>query len=729
MAWEDTLNTKSLAHLGITATHVRKIKSGTEYEKYFEPATGKTEVINEDATVHDTLDFVAVLVQKTLNDTKKIAQVLKRATLNDTCAAIFDFFYNNYQYKLDEYGVEQVRRPTRAWADRKQGIDCDCFTASVSSVLTNLGIEHHLKIIAINGKEHFQHIYVVVPKRQGLDINSRANYWVIDPVLNHYNEEAPNITKTKHLKMNGIPLHQLNGIDDVNGTDEQIYGLGNEFEGIDEELSGLSGDEETVGRVFKRRLRAHVTNTRRKIQSDPKLVANLYRPDVLVRQLTKLEGALAGNDEAHLDSVLEQLSATEHEAVRPELMGVYDAMHGHDDYLYGALYGAIDDNMLEAVMGLGRKGRSAKKAAKANKGKKGFFTKIKNVKKVLKSDKFKGKLKAAIKKVGRFIKKTNPLLLAARGGFIMAMRTNFAKIAEKAYWGYQTREFARSKGISDSYYDACVKIKNKIVDTFVKKLGGDEGTIRKPIMNGRAAKKISKALKKKGMSGSTGELFGLGSVNGLGVVTAAASATTITAALAFLTPIIKMITGFKKKGGGMEKDENGNPATETSEDGATEMNNTEAEASNPDASRRSSTIDNDGSIEQADAVNNEDPEDYEKKKTGSNVKKASSSSNSTATDSATDAATDEEAGSGTGEGAGAKKSNTGLIVVSVGGAALIALAMLKGKKKEGTDGLGNFSAKRESKNLKTKLTKQGIKMPHGYKVEKRKNKAVKTIKI
>ena len=613
MAWE-SLNTQSLAHLGITATHVRKIKSGAEYEKYFEPATGTTEVINEDATVHDTLDFVAVLVQKTINDTKKIAQVLKRATLNDTCEAIFDFFYNNYQYKLDEYGIEQVRRPNRSWADRRTGIDCDCFTASVSSVLTNLGIEHYLKIIAINGKEHFQHIYVVVPKRQGLDINNRANYWVIDPVLNHYNEEAPKITKTKHLKIMGIPLHQLNGLDAVEQLENNYGGLGNEFEGIEEELSGLSGDEETVGRVFKNRLRAHITNTRRKIQNDPKLVTQIYRPDVLVKQLTKLEGALAGNDEAHLDAVLEHLSATEHEAVRPELMGVYDAMHGHDDYLYGALYGAIDDNMLEAVMGLGRKGRSAKKAAKANTGKKGFFTKIKNVKKVLKSDKFKGKLKSAIKKVGRFIKKTNPLLLAARGGFIMAMRTNFAKIAEKAYWGYQTREFARSKGITDAYYDACVKVKNKVVETFVKKLGGDEGTIRKPIMNGRAAKKISKALKKKGMSGSTGELFGLGDVNGLGVATAAASATTITAAMAFLTPIIKMITGFKKKGGGMEKDENGNPAEQTNEDGATEMSYTQAEARNPSQGKRSSTIDNDGSIEQADTVNNEDPEDYEKKK-------------------------------------------------------------------------------------------------------------------
>ena len=55
--------------------------------------------------------------------------------------------------------------------------------------------------------------------------------------------------------------------------------------------------------------------------------------------------------------------------------------------------------------------------------------------------------------------------------------------------------------------------------------------------------------------------------------------------------------------------------------------------------------------------------------------------------------------------------------------------MLKGKNKEGVNGLGNFSAKRESKSLKAKVKKAGLKLPHGYTVEKLKNKKVKTIKI
>jgi hypothetical protein len=386
--------------------------------------------------------------------------------------------------------------------------------------------------------------------------------------------------------------------------------------------------------------------------------------------------------------------------------------------------------MLSAVTGLGKKGRSAAKVKKANTGKKGFFTKVKNakqaVKKVVKSDKFKGKIKAAVKKVGRIIKKTNPVLIAARGGFIAAMRTNFAKIAEKAYWGFQTREFAKSKGISDAYYDACVKLKQKLVEIFVKKLGGDEGTIRKPIFNGRAAKKIAKTLKSKGMSGSTSELFGLGSdVSGLGVV----AETSIVAAMAFLTPLIKLVSDMKKNKQGFDKDENGNAAEEPTTDAETEMNTTQNEASNPATGRQSSTVDNDGSIEQADAVNDENPEDFEKKKTN-NTRLAKAPTNSTNNGSQNTEVQQDETSVATDETP--KKSNIGLIAIVGAGLTLAAVVALKSKSKPQLNGLGNFSAKRETKNLKAKIAKAGLKMPHGYLVQKRSNvkaKSIKTIKI
>jgi hypothetical protein len=737
MAWESLHTDKeiSLAHLGIIATHVRRIKSGAEYEKYFDAPTGENERIKDNATVHDTLAFVGVLVNKTLNDTRKIAQVLKRTTLEATCKSIFDFFYQHYQYKLDEFGIEQVRRPTRAWADRKTGIDCDCFSASVSSVLTNLGIAHHLKIIAIKNRPNYQHIYVVVPKQKGLDINSRANYWVIDPVLNSFDEEAPQITKTDYLKMNGIPLEQLNGIDDV-------AGLGNEFEGVENELNGLS--DESVGRVFHQRLQQHIKNTRCHCQRYPQKYAHLYKPAVLVKQLQKLEGALESGNEAHLDGVLEELSNTEHEAVYPHLQGIYDALHGHDDYLYGQMYGDLDDKMLGAVLGLGRRGRSAKKLKNSKHGKRGFFTKIKNARKAFKNGKFRGKLKGAFKKIGRFIKKTNPLAIAIRGGFLMAMRTNFLKMAEKIYWGFQTRAFAMSKGINPDYYGACVRSKDRILKVFVDRLGGNESAIKKAIMNGRAAKKVAKLLKAKGMNGTTEELFGLG---GLG--SAAAAGASITAAMAVLAPIIKMMKGlFKGKKSGLEKNENGTESEAGSDNPSDAMSETESEARNPS----NTTIDNDGSIESADNANDEPPSDDEdgvKKKVGASNRSSSGSANTSSNNSNTDteekntASTAKEKDQGTtadenGNPKPATKSNTGLMI-GIGAVGLIALGLMATSKKStpqsalngvnDIDGLGNFSTKRESKNLQKKLAKQGVLMPHGYEVKKRKIKKFKTIKI
>ena len=729
MAWENLHTEKniSLAHLGITATHVRRIKSGAEYEKYFAPSNIPDVLINEEATVHDTLAFVRVLVNKTLNDTTKIAQVLKRPTIEATCKSIFDFFYQHYQYQLDEYGKEQVRRPSRAWADRKTGIDCDCFSASVSSVLTNLGIVHYLKIIAIKDRPNFQHIYVVVPKMKDLDINSRANYWVIDPVLNHFNEEAPKITQTKHLKMNGIPLYQLNGIDDV-------AGLGNEFEGVENELNGLN--DESVGRVFHKRLHQHIKNTRCHCQRYPQKYAHLYKPAVLVQQLQKLEGALESGNEAHLDGVLEELSNTEHEAIQPHLRGVYDTLHGHDDYLYGQLYGELDDKMLGAVLGLGRRGRSAKKMQGAKKGKKGFFTKIKNARKGFKNGKFRGKLKGSFKKITRLIKKTNPAFMAIRAGFLMAMRVNFRKAAEKMYWGYKTFEFAKSKGVDKDYYQSGVILLRNFLNTYVNRLGGNESAVKKAIMNGRAAKKVAKLLKAKGMRGTTEELFGLG---GLGSVAAAGAS--ITAAMAVLAPILKMMKGlFKGKKSGLEKNENGTESQAGSDNPADAMNETESEARQPS----NTTVDNDGSVESADKANDEAPSDDEdglKKKVTTNSNSGTSNTTKETADTTESAdkntpstAKDKTEDTTTGEKMTPKpetKSNAGLII-GLGVVGLIAVGLLAKSKKSSTnglDGLDGFSSKRESKTLRTKLAKQGILMPHGYEVKKRKIKKFKTLKI
>lgn len=523
--------------LGLVAGKHRILKDGKKFETLFTETLGTDPVVNKTASVYDTVDFVADVVKNTLKDTEKLAPVLKSSTIQQTLLNIHNFFYDHYQYKLDKPGVEQVRRPSRAFKDREKGIDCDCFSTSVSSVLTNLGIAHYLKIVALNGKDYFQHIYVIVPKFKNADITKRANYWVIDPVIDKefnektsFDKEAKKITKTHTLKMS-IPLQYLNGPDEDT--------LGNEFEGIEQELQGLgSNDDLGIASAFRNRVQKHVQNTIRKIDQNPTSVEAAFNAPRLRQQYAELALALDGPED-QLMQTLEKLSGEEHEALNDNLREFGHAVAGHDDYLYGALFGNLDENMLSSINGLGKKGNNRSNMQKANTGRKGQFTKIKNAVKLSKTanKNFGKKAGVVLKKVGKKIVKSNPISVAARAGFIVAMRTNLATIAERSFWGLQSRDFAKSKGISDDYYDACVRLYALTKKIFVNILKGDESALKSAILNGRAAKKVATVLKRQGMSGVE-EVSGLGLVEGLGVV---AAATSTAAATSFLVPIIAFV--------------------------------------------------------------------------------------------------------------------------------------------------------------------------------------------
>jgi len=77
--------------------------------------------------VEETVELMKRVVWKFLDDTKKIAQYLKGSTLQETCKKIWDFLFNHIQYKLDQKGLEQLRHPSRSWAERQsyQGINPD----------------------------------------------------------------------------------------------------------------------------------------------------------------------------------------------------------------------------------------------------------------------------------------------------------------------------------------------------------------------------------------------------------------------------------------------------------------------------------------------------------------------------------------------------------------------------------------------------------------------------
>lgn len=191
-------------HIGSITSGYRKIHFGAEYNKYFNAPEQDDRIIIQDGEVSDTVELMKKVVWKYLSDTEAIAKELKSPSVKRTAENIWNFLYHHIQYKLDQEGLEQLRRPARSWADRKSGIDCDCFAIFCSSILTNLEIPHSFRITKYDGSDYFQHVYVVVPYGGGLI--------KIDPVLSTFNYEKPFSTKRDiPMNLNGIDVAVLSG--------------------------------------------------------------------------------------------------------------------------------------------------------------------------------------------------------------------------------------------------------------------------------------------------------------------------------------------------------------------------------------------------------------------------------------------------------------------------------------------------------------------------------------
>lgn len=178
----------------------RNIQSGERYSHLFPVAKNSTATIRKDANVYHTVAFIPKVVSETLLDTKKLAEILKGATVFKTCSNIWQFVYDHIAYKKDEDGYEQIRSPARAWHDRFRGVDCDCYSVFISSILTNLNIPHSLRITKYQ-RAYFQHIYPIVPTATG--------HTAIDCVTEKFDYEVP-FSEKKDYPMD---LQYLNGFD------------------------------------------------------------------------------------------------------------------------------------------------------------------------------------------------------------------------------------------------------------------------------------------------------------------------------------------------------------------------------------------------------------------------------------------------------------------------------------------------------------------------------------
>jgi hypothetical protein len=115
--------------------------------------------------------------------------------------------------------------------------------------------------------------------------------------------------------------------------------------------------------------------------------------------------------------------------------------------------------------------------------------------------------------------------LAARGGLLLAIRTNLFKLADKLQYGLYTEAQAQAAGINLDDFRKMQESYNKTRKLFVNTLKGKEDKFKNA---------ISKGVKKRAING-LGELGELG----------AAGASLITAALGFITSILGFFKGKK----------------------------------------------------------------------------------------------------------------------------------------------------------------------------------------
>ncbi len=170
--------------LGLTALTGRNIRPGYRFDKWF-PKVNKTDkIVMPNGLVEDTVKLMIGMVKKYYNDTYYLSKYLNDKTLYKTLQNIWTWIYLHIAYAPDKQGVEQLRRPARAWHDRKTGVDCDCYSIFIGSILYNLGIPFKFRIAKYDGKTYFQHVYVVVPTKNKKEI-------IIDDVLDKFNHEKP----------------------------------------------------------------------------------------------------------------------------------------------------------------------------------------------------------------------------------------------------------------------------------------------------------------------------------------------------------------------------------------------------------------------------------------------------------------------------------------------------------------------------------------------------------
>lgn len=494
----------------------------------------KTSVFMANGSVYDTINLIEKVVKEYLSDTKELAKALKGGTLRETLKNNWSWVYKHITYEKDRDGVEQVRRPLRLVADAKG--DCDCFTTFLSSLLTNQGVSHTLRMTKYNGKSYYQHIYIIVDKPNG-------GHYTLDCVLDEFDKEHPFTAKYDN-KMQIEVLHGIN-----NGLPSSLAN-----ESYNEFVSGLGSVEPQTGQQVEEEFLKSTFEAvlhRRKQLMEVDKIAKGQDPDAKM-QIKHIDLLLKSwGNESERERILSLLAKfednkplTEEEQFEEDetvngLGEINDDNYQDDDDALDEDYedlinGIDDDEEDDLVHNLGtldgrrsrRKKRRAKRKArrKARRKKRGggFFGRIKKaVKKVNTAVKKVGKKAAKFaKKAVRFVHKFSPAHALIRNALLLAMKINFAGIVSKMGYGAYTEAEAKRNGWNMEEWKKAKGVVDKAKKLHLN-IGGKEKNFIKNIKQGFVRRQ--KRMRRKGKSYERGVL-GLGTLGDGGTVSGTSTA-------------------------------------------------------------------------------------------------------------------------------------------------------------------------------------------------------------
>lgn len=551
----------------------RTLQSGSQYERYFPTAQlERTDpVVVKSGDTFDTIELMAKLARQYQADTSGLAPVLTGKNLRETLENDWNFAYRHFQYKPDASGVEQLRRPLRAWADRRTGIDCDCYAILLSTLLLNQRIGHKLRKTKYQGRPDYQHIYVVVPKPGG-------GHYTLDPVTDAFDKEVPFSAKFDKSMM---PIQVLNGLADTPTASTaapliepgryQRFGFAAEFVGVAGEAeqvrqqalatirqaslqglaatagtdrlptaaelaaiadaTGQTAEEATADAVavahasaaFIERCRQHLVNTADQIDALPR------KEPILVRLRARIAQLLASwTDEARRGQLFAELGAAE----EAELAGTSGAN------LSGLGLGNFFTDAWDKVKDVASSvGSAVSQAATWS-----YNTVIKPVGQAIgqaaswTADKVATAAKAAAEGIknaavwvgneatalAKLVVKYNPLSVLIRGGLRIAFRVNLFYMSGRLGHGYFSEAQARAFGLDMDEWGKCKSQLGKVISMW-EGLQGDTSILQESILLGYESGEQPKIAAAPALSGLAPVLSGLGEPVTATAGTAAAS--------------------------------------------------------------------------------------------------------------------------------------------------------------------------------------------------------------